>query len=167
MVYFDDFESFERASKKLFLQEPQRVQNVHARELSRSKCFSPEISQTRYCVQYNHQAPKLVLKVTDDRKVAEEFRYHVFPMVLSCSTFFWQCLKFRTDKISAVKQLDNLNRTFFTLMTSKKLDKFSQSEGSKVSYSVYAFLTFFQTKKCSRNSPTTFRCGSDNSLQMI
>jgi len=59
------------------------------------KLYLASPSKVRYCLKYRHSGSQVVLKVTDDTV----------------------CIKYRTDRQEAVKQITELNNLFLKLMT--------------------------------------------------
>merc|ERR1712137_1126884 len=59
--------------------------------------FVDNPTRTRYVMKYRHCDSKLVLKVTDDTT----------------------CIKYKSDQISELKHLEELNQLFFRLATNK------------------------------------------------
>jgi signal recognition particle subunit SRP9 len=68
---------------------------VQAQDLFRSNPL-----QTRYSIKYRHCDQKLVAKITDDVT----------------------CLQYKTDKLSDVKKLEQLNNILFDLMSGASTD---------------------------------------------
>lgn len=68
---------------------------IQAEDLYRSNPL-----QTRYSLKYRHCDQKLVAKITDDVT----------------------CLQYKTDKVSDVKKLEQLNNTLFDLMSGMSSD---------------------------------------------
>ena len=113
-------------------------------------CLSPTpsccpSSQTRYTIKYRHADAEIVLKVTDDVKVASPslLPLHLpprrparprpppplLPLPYACP--LCQCLKFRSHLQSDLKYVDKINSAFIKLMTAKHPDTVALTEGSQ------------------------------------
>ena len=101
-MFVDEWDAFYQQAEALFLAEPLK---------------------TRLVLKYTHSKAKLVLKVTDDRTV----RWLLSPYLLACvhtksgsvlvadAANMAQVVQYRTDQISDLRKVEQLNNRFFAL----------------------------------------------------